>query len=96
MSHLVDIYFGDPELLILSFFLVMTQEEDFNAVFNPARVTELLKLLQRGEMTADSMEERLDALEKELETMMEKLEGHESGDNSVRGNNDSGQDSTNG
>ena len=73
----------------------MTQEEDSNAVFNPARVTELLRLLQRGEMTADSMEKRLDALEKELETMMEKLEGHESDDNLMRGDNDSGQDSAN-
>ena len=79
----------------LSLFLIMTQDEDFNAAFNPARVTELLKLLQRGEMTADNMEKRLDALEKELETMMKSLEGYESGDNLIRGDNDDGQDGAN-
>jgi len=55
----------------------MSLDAEQNEEFDAKSMTDMLKLLQKGEQTADSMENKLDLVERELDRLLEQLEQSE-------------------
>lgn len=53
----------------------MSQNDSNIDRVDAANLTEVLKLLQKGEQTADTMEKKLDMVEKELDRLLQQMEG---------------------